>query len=304
MFRLKAKKRSRRSPSRERQKSGPVYSYYSNRAQSQESGSRRINKAGRIDSKPPRLPRWIHNLPTTLAIMAIAISIIYSIGLNSNPKIIQPANNDNIFLQNINTYQNAAHKLFNRSIFNSNKITVNVSGITQDMQNQFPELDSVSITLPLIGHQPIIYIIPSQPALILNANNGSFVLNNRGVAIIKTYQAANITKLNLPTVIDNSDLSVNLGRGALPANDINFITTVYGQLRAQKRIVDSLTLPAVASELDVRIKGQPYFIKMNMQSDAKEQVGAFLATSAHLDKLRQSPQSYFDVRVEGRVYYR
>ncbi len=225
-------------------------------------------------------------------------------GLNSNPKIIQPSNDNNIFLQDLNTYQNAAHKLFSRSIFNNNKITVNVSGITRDLQNQFPELASVSITLPLINHQPLIYIIPSQPAMILNANNGSYVLNNRGVAIIKTDQVANLAKLNLPTVIDESDLAFTLGNGALPANDIDFITTVYNQLSAKKLRLESLTLPAVASQLDVRMKGQSYYIKMNMQADAKEQVGAYLAAHDRLDRQHRSPQVYFDVRVEGRVYYK
>jgi hypothetical protein len=66
-----------------------------------------------------------------------------------------------------------------------------------------------------------------------------------------------------------------------------------------------MTLPPATSELDVRVAGQPYFIKFNLQSgDARQQAGTFLATQSHLQSQNIVPSTYIDVRVDGRSYYK
>lgn len=299
MFRKKSKIRQRQGDSSSQ---ASIYSYYSNGARKENSAKQRL---GLQTAKPKAgsSNKWWQHIPSVLAGLVILISLGYVLTLNSNPKIIQPADSGSIFLQDINTYKNAAHKLFNQSFLNKNKITVNVSGVTAQLQNQFPELENVSITLPLIGHSPIVYINPSSPAIVLNAQNGSYVLNDKGIAIIPAYRVKNLSDLNLPTIDDKSNISVILGQGTLSTQDISFIKKVFNQLNAQKVTVGSIVLPSSAEELDIKVKGKPYFIKMNMLGDAREEVGAYLAANANLQK--QNKQiSYYDVRVEGRVYYK
>ncbi len=303
MFGLKSKPRKRRS-SAARQQSGPVYAYYGNRSTANDGTKRRFSGTKTSTSSRLKSAKWWRNLPMILSVAAIVISFLYVLRLDSNAKVIQSGDTNNVFLQNINTYQQAAHKLFNDSILNSNKITVNISGITRTLQDQFPELANVSITLPLIGHEPLVYITPSQPALVLNNTSGSYVLNDKGVAIIQSYQVPDLAQLNLPTLNDQSGLDVSAGQPALPASELKFITSVYAQFLAQKQRIQTLTLPALASELDVRLKGQSFIIKMHMQGDAAEQVGSFEATFVKLRAAQQLPRSYFDVRIAGRVYYK
>ncbi len=276
----------------------PVYSYYSGTAQSGNSASRlsEIKRASATSFK------WWQHAPSILAVFVIVGSVFYSLGLNSNPIIVQASNNGNLFLQDTNTYRQAAHTFFNHSILNKNKITVNVSGITTQLKQQFPELAGVTITIPVISHRPMVYIVPSQPSLILRAKNGTYILNNTGLAVLPIARAKNISSLKLPTVDDRSNVAVVQGKTALPKDNVHFITTAYAQLQAQKLSVSNLTLPPLASEIDLRLKGQKYYIKMDMLGDAKEQVGAVIATQQYLKKINQTPTAYIDVRVEGRVY--
>ncbi len=300
MFKRKTNPRQRQDASSTR---SPMFSYYAGGVKDDNAASERSNQRQAKPNRNNSLSWWKH-IPTIVAGAVILISLIYTLSLSSSPKIIQPSSSENIFLQDINTYEKAAHKLFDQSFLNKNKITVNVSGVTRELQNQFPELESVSITLPLIGHNPIIYINPSMPAVILKSQSGSFVVNDKGIAIIEAYQVKNLGTLKLPTVEDKANISVSLGKGALSTVDINFIKAMYSQFKSKNTEVESFILPGGAEELNVKLKGEPYLIKMNMLGDGREQVGSYLASKEHLAKQNKKPSKYFDVRVEGRVFYK
>ncbi len=278
------------------------YSYYSN--------TQKIDKADSTRSRSPKPIskktnlRFLYKLPTHIALVAIIASIFYCLTLNTDAKIIQIQPTQNIFLQSANTYQAEARKLFAHSIFNRNKITVDINGITANLKRTFPELSDVSITMPLIGYRPLVYITPSRPSAIISSVNGAFVLNDRGFAILKTDDTSKLKQLNLPQVQDQSDIQVILGQQTLPEATIKFITDVTKQLGVAKQTVEAIILPTLSNQINVKIAKQPYVIKMNTANDSREQVGAYLVTWVNLKAKHQLPTSYFDVRIEGRVYYK
>lgn len=282
--------------------SKPVFSYYSNRSRTDDSVGRNkdIYSTNRLKKRS-----WWHHLPTYIAGMAIITCLLYVLSLDTaHPKIVQPSGDNATLLRSKETYEQAIRKYLKSSILNNNKITLNISGITRDMQNEFPELANITITLPFVGRRPVVYVEPSTPTVLLSSKNGLFVLDNRGKAIIKADQFSNLSKYNLSTVNDLSGLSLQIGKGVLPASDILFITTVIEQLKAKNITVESITLPPQADQLDVRIAAKPYVIKMNLQNDPRQQVGRFIAAKARLETGNQEPKEYFDVRVEERVYYK
>jgi len=280
----------------------PVFSYYSNRSRTEESIGR--NKA-MINPTSIKKRSWWHHLPTYISGIALIVCLLYSLSLDtSNPKIVQPSDDKAALLRDKGTYEQAVRKHLKSSILNYNKITINIGGITSDMQDEFPELADITITLPFVGRRPVVYVEPSPPTVLLSSKNGLFVLDNRGRAIISATQLKNLSSFNLPTVSDQGGLSVSLGKGVLPANDVAFITTVIEQLKAKNITVESITLPPQADQLDVRIAGKPYVIKMNLQNDARQQIGRFIVAKAKLEADNQEPKEYFDVRVEERVYYK
>lgn len=287
-----------------------IFTYYASRSQSELATGREPSQ-----NKPPlrRLPTRFQRLRKHSAWFAGAFVLIclgvYQLQLSTTPKVVSLAPTSvTPFLQDTEVYKDAAQKLFNANAANRNKLTVNSTGIALRLQKQFPELQEVSVSLPVIGATPTIFVRPAEPALVLAAANGIFVVDENGRALAEATAGLDLGGLKVPTVTDQSSITVKLGEQILPRTATSFIATVSSQLAASKATVQSMTMPALAGELDVYLTGKPYFIKFNMQQGGAEaaalQSGTYLAVSKQLDREKVTPSQYVDVRLEGRAYYK
>jgi hypothetical protein len=283
-----------------------AFSYHANRNEQDYNLGRQQPRDQDTRRRERIIRYWRQRLGALVALIAIVGCLVDILVLSSSPRVIPLTEGSGTsFLQPTATYQQAAGKLFASSIFNANKVTINTAGITADLQHQFPELSAVSVTLPLIGHRPIIYIAPTTPSLILKSHSGTYVLDNNGKALLSADKVADLANLKLPTVTDDSDLVVKTDAVALPSSSVAFIRTVADQLAAKQVPIDSLTLAATAYELDVHPSGVGYFVKFNLHDDqALQQVGTFLAVKQRLDAQGITASSYIDVRIDGRAYYK
>jgi cell division septal protein FtsQ len=287
-----------------------TFSYYSSRSQSElKTGREAVQNKPPIRRLPTRLQRLRRHSGWFAASLVLAVLGVYELQLSTMPKVVSvAATSDAPFLQDGQTYQQAAHELFNASASNRNKLTVNASGIAAKLQKQFPELQQVSISLPIIGSTPTVYVRPAEPALVLAAANGTYIVDENGRALAEATAGTNLSRLNIPSVTDQSSLQVRLGQQVLPRTATGFVSTVAEQLRAQKIDVQSMTLPALAGELDVYLTGKSYFVKFNLQQGGAEiaakQAGTFIAVNKQLEKQNITPSQYVDVRLEGRAYYK
>ncbi|MGZ6005684.1 MAG: hypothetical protein ACXWLH_06095 [Candidatus Saccharimonadales bacterium] len=297
--------KKRKTPRRQLtdQNSKRVYSYYSNTRLRKDDAPDRSRQNTTVDRRLPSF-QWLRQLPTIIATTIILISIGYILTINTNPKIVQVSGGQNLFLQDINTYQQAANKIINKSILNYNKVTFNVNGVSSELKQKFPELSDVSISLPLINRRPVIYLSSSQPAMVMVTEDSSMIINDQGLAVVPVNQVSKLTNYNLPTIFDKSGLNLQAGKQALPGNSVEFIVNVVEQFKLAKQPIERVTLPAVANELDIKLRGQNYYLKMDLQGDSREETGAFLAAQAKFKKLDANPSEYVDVRVVGRVYYK
>jgi cell division septal protein FtsQ len=280
------------------------FSYNSSRRSEQPANTGRNNQ--REQKKAARSSFWhtlLHRSGLVLLLIVIAACLVNVLSLSGNAKVLPLESGSKApFLRSQATYQAAADKLLASSIWNRNKITMDTGSLNRQMVVQFPELSSVSVTLPLLGHRPVVYLQPTQPALLLDAHNGSYVLDTNGKALLTSADLP--PGHNLPQVTDESGLDVKLNRQVLNPGDVSFIQTVIAELAAKHVSVSSMNLPPASSELDAHIVGQPYFVKFNLQTDdARLQSGTFLATIAQLGRQHITPARYVDVRVEGRAYY-
>jgi hypothetical protein len=251
---------------------------------------------------------WLQRSGLIVLLVAIVVSVVNILSLSAPARVVSLTdNNSSAFVLNKAAYQAAADRLLNESIWNHNKVTVDTAKIDRQLLAQFPELASVSITIPPLTHHPIVYLQPAQAAIVIqSSSSGSFVLNSNGRVLLATSHdpLAAGEAASLPVVTDLSGLKLALGRQVLPANTVSFVQTVVAQLAAKKYTVTSMSLPPAASELDVALAGQAYTIKFNLEnSDARQQVGTFLATIAELQSQGITPAHYVDVRVDGRAYY-
>ncbi len=287
-----------------------VFSYHANRSVREGVDSlSRESLTKQVPRKNHAVKHFVQRLPVILAFGAIAVCLLTILSLTKDVKVVSVTSNNpstRLFLRDTSTYQRAAQKLFAASPFNKNKLTVDTTYITSSLRQQFPELQSVSIALPIVGRRPIVYVQPANPVLFLTTQGGGvYILDTAGRALVGGEEATRqTTQLHIPTVHDASGVAVRIGQVALPSNDVDFIIQIVEQLQAKSLQITSLDLPAGASELDVRFQGVSYAAKFNMQGSAREQAGTFLAAKQYLEGHHTAPSAYIDARVPGRTYYR
>ena len=289
-------------------KGSPAFLYRSRRSGEELNTGRQLARETTGAAPRSSLKRFVlHRFGLIILLIALVISCVNVLSLSSDARVVSltPAGGAGPFMHDKRIYQMAADNLLAGSIWNRNKITVNTEGISRQMLKQFPELSSVSITLPLLSKHPTVYVQTARPALILSARNGSYVIDTTGKALINAANLSGNVRQGLPLVTDQSGLDAGINHQILSSGDVSFILTVIAQLSASHVSVAALVLPARTSELDVHVSGQPYTVKFNLQSgDARQQAGTFLATQAELKSRNITPSQYVDVRVDGRAYYK
>lgn len=282
-------------------------SIFAYRAQRSESPTPTVRKQGRdLTAKPHQ---QLYNLLGRSGLIVVSIvavvCLVEILSLTTSPRIVIVGSSASRYsLRATSIYQAQASQILASSIWNRNKITVDTAHVSSAMQTKFPELATVTITLPLLGHRPVMYLQPTEPALILHAGSGSFVIGDSGRAMLLTSQLPAQATKSLPILTDQTGLQVHLGKAALASAQVAFIQTVLAELQAKQVAISGLRLPNSTNELDVYPSGQSYYVRFNMQqADARQQAGSYLAVRAALQKQNVTPAKYVDVRVDGRAYY-
>lgn len=310
MFR-KNKKPTVETSRRQRQpradtKQPSAFSYYSRRSDELLSTGRQIARTETAEHARAASRYWRQRFGLAILLVTSLVCLVYVSTLSTQPRVIvQAAASSPAVLQDQQVYAAAATKILTSSILNRNKITVSTNDLASRLTAQFPEIATIQVGLPLLTHRLSLTITNAEPVLILATANGSYALDAGGTALLSGAQLATLSSLNLPLVTDESSIKVSLRHQALTSDNINFILTVIAQLQARKLPLEALTLPGGASELDVRLSGQPYYVKFNLASNSsRQQVGTFLAAYDRLQAAQTTPGQYIDVRVDGRAYYK
>jgi hypothetical protein len=298
--------RQRVSDTNSQQRNTAVFSYYANRNTSLEARGRLTQEEQQ--PKRPKVQRFKGKITPRHALGGLVglIVVLLLMGLSSTPKIVVLGDDSNQFaLQSLTVYQQAAHVAFGKSLTNNNKLTINTDAVATELRNKFPELHAVSISLPFIGRQPTVYVQPAVPQMVFSTPSGQFILDSNGRALAAYTSHTHLpSDRSVPIVTDQTGATAEKGAVVLPSQSVQFITEVAAQLYAKQIKVDTWTLPVGGSELDVKVSGAPYFVKFNLQANAREEAGTFLATKSYLDGQHKTPSQYIDARVTGRVYYK
>lgn len=306
MFKKKDTNRRRRSGEREavdtQTKRPSVFSYRASRSNVSDNLGRGQTKEEAVRRPGPSVKSRIRRAVKILLVVGLAVFVLNNLLLNSDPKIVM-VDATNIY-RNPAAYQTAAADAFAASKLNSNKITVNTKSIRDSLLKAFPELADVSVSLPLVGRQPTVYLEPSTSRLIVHTSNGTFVLDDTGRAVASGAIVESLKEAGLPEIHDESQLDVTLGSVVLPSTSVAFITEVAQQLKVKNMAITNLKLTNTPSELHLNIQDVGYYIKFNTRGNARVAVGAFTALKQYLESQRKTPAEYIDVRVESRAYYK
>lgn len=285
-----------------------TYLYHSSRSlrPDDETGlGRNLRPEAILDERARALSDRPRRLVTALLTLLMIACIAGSLYLGGSVTVVTVGEEaaSKTFLRDRKVYEDAANAAFG-SLLNRNKITVNTNRISGDLERRFPELQAVTISLPVIGSKPVVYVHPSPPKLIFVAGGGTYLLDGKGRALITGNQVPSLESLHVPVVNDQTGLPVELGSVVLPEATVSFIGEVVGQLNAKGITTTSLILPPGSTELYVKMDGADYYVKYDLHGNAREEVGAYLAVRRYLEASGKVPNEYIDVRVVNKVYYR
>jgi hypothetical protein len=292
-------------------KPGQAFSYYSQRSVAPGNTGRqsvasetevttarteRAERSGRTTLRQ-RLLRW-------LAVALLLVLGAYSLYLSPDPKVtLRTDQTTAYFLQDASVYHQTAASTLGSSPLNRVKLIASTDKVRLDLLQNYPEIQDVSVHLPLLAHRANVTIDPHRPSFVLTTTaDTAFLLDSTGRALASSSQFSS-DKLTVPTLHDKTGLEVSLGKRAVPSSTVSFATTVVNALKAGNAEPTTLTLSS-AYELDVTAAGAPYTIKFNIQADPLQQSGTYLAVRGRLSDEHATPKEYVDVRVPGRAYYK
>ncbi len=255
------------------------------------------------ESDSSNLKRW--SVFSGLVIFLIAIIVGLGLSTRANIDIVQP-NGFSYMPHSLAQYQETASLAISSSVFNRFKTTISSNDIAVYMEQRYPEIAYVAVTVPLFGFTPTVHIQLAKPVLIYSVDNaGSYLVSSSGFIVAGATSVPQSELKGLPDVNTVNSVPYKNQVQVLTSASVTFIETVEQALAIKGVLITKMNLVPMAEELDVYPKGAPYFIKFNLnQSDALSQVGTYLATIANLKKQNILPSQYIDVRLDGRAYYK
>lgn len=233
-----------------------------------------------------------------IILIAAASAVIYwGLTLNSSAKLVIGGGQYRAAAD----YQRVVDSYIS-SVFDRTKLTFDSDSIVNALKHDFPEVDSATVELPIVGRSPVVRLDVSSPAAVLETDSDKFVMSSAGLIIDKTTNLLPIK--GLPIVRNESGVNLGSGSVILSGLQVDFIRAISAQARRANINIDYFTLPTTARELDMHVKKQGYRVKLDLSRDPLEQMGSYIAASKYLNSRHISISQYIDVRVAGKIYYR
>lgn len=199
------------------------------------------------------------------------------------------------------TYRQAAEEQL-ESFTSRNKFTINEARIIKNLQAKFPEIANGSLELPVVSQIPTLHLTIAEPALVLKNNTANYIVSSVGTVVDEVENYKN--QKQLPIVEDQADFDLEPGSPALSRESTIFIMDVWRYTKAANINIESIILPVLPMELNMKAADKPYFVKFYLGGSAALQTGQFLAARTQFEKEGVSPLEYLDVRVQGKIFYR
>lgn len=286
----------------------PAYNTYRARRLAREEDAQRITPQQQIKLRQASMglvAALRRNWRRVGLLVILTALVALNIRVSSRPNIVKSGIWPTSALHSQAEYSNALHQLLSSPI-NSNKLTINANNIENTIKQQFPELSSVAITLPIFGNTPTVYLQPYQPKFVLVTQaNRLFVIDSTGRVIADGNDSNTFnSNQNIPVVNDRTGVDLQIGNKALPQSSVDVLDEVYAQLTAKGLVISSIDLTPGGGDALFRLESEKYYIRFSLLEQGREQAGAYLAARENLRINGKMPVEYVDARVANKVYYK
>lgn len=257
-----------------------------------------VSRRAEQNGSPRSIKLKIKNLGRWLTLFAILGVILYFISASSRP-IIRINDNEKP-VDNITSYSASAETIIKSKFTNKTKITFDYLEFEKTMKDKHPEIKSISTSFAIFGGRPVVRLSFYEPALLVTSLGKTWVVDARGVAIDEYSSSVS----SLPKVIDEIGVPIEIGGTIISSQDVAFISKIEKIAKEKGIVVEKYTTPNLPKQIDVKVAGEGYYTKFNLNEDPAVQIGTWLVARDNLIKNNQVPAEYMDIRALEKVYWK
>lgn len=207
------------------------------------------------------------------------------------------------------TYSTEISMLASESIWQRTKMTFRSDSLEKSIRERFPEVDTATVVVPLAGRRLQATLKLSEPLVRYQlpepAKTG--IIGSNGLLLFQADTATVSSRFADLPLLELTDIVVPLGQQALTTDEadlLHLLKQEFDGSDSYRPSVKSIEMSIKKRELIIRFNNTDVYAKMTPEYEAREQVGALVATFKQLDQERKLAADYIDVRVEGRVFIR
>jgi hypothetical protein len=197
-------------------------------------------------------------------------------------------------------YQDAIQNYLDQNPISRLTFFLNESDLSNFVSSKLPEVSTVTQG-SMVGIGDTSFAVTMRtPVAGWQINQKQYYVDSNGIPFDQNY-------FQSPTVqiVDNSGISYKLGTTAIASNRfLSFVGQVVSLAKASGYTVTQASLPPdTTRELEIRLKGAGYYIKLSIDRPAGEQIEDMVSAIRYFSGHGRTPV-YIDVRVSGKAFYR
>jgi cell division septal protein FtsQ len=230
--------------------------------------------------------------------VGVVIGILYVARLSANPVLIV---NTTPALGRTEAYQQGASEILSLTPLNRTKFTLQRAGFIEKMLEEFPEIESLTISTPMLGSRPVIHIKESRLVFRLESNAKTYVVNDSGVVVGESKDF--VLEPRSVAIRDESGVEVTKGARVLRSDDAEFFVRTDALLGAKGRVLQTIRITSVPREAYLVIKDLPYTLRVYLDDSPDTQMASFFSAEKTLGERGERPATYMDLRAGEKVFW-
>ncbi len=178
--------------------------------------------------------------------------------------------------------------------------TLQSDGLTRFVQQKHPEIQRVELGLGGLLRPAHVQIVLRQPVASWVIAGKQYYIDSSGVAFERIVGVP-------PALIveDKSGIDPNSASYVAPERMVRFVGRIVAILEEKGQGVSKLELPLLTSrQVVVYLEGRDYGFKTSIDRDPAGQAADIVNMVAYLDNKQIVPESYVDVRVSSKAFYK
>lgn len=182
-------------------------------------------------------------------------------------------------------------------------------GLQQAVSKRFPEVLSLTVQhkAPFSATARVSLLFRRPVFVWQDATKTKQYVDKTGI-LFAVNNDATVKSDELVLIEDQTGVALQTGSSVLTANLMRFIGQLYGQLPnaydGESKSIERVIIPASTRQVDFKIDQLPYVIKLSSARGIDEQVGELSSLIKYLRSSSIEPQSYIDLRLPHKAYYK